>query len=70
MLEIELGSSRDICSRCGGWISMGHAHGECHAASNGSRSVARKCSICGFLGRSPDHETPFRCDACYVRSEL
>lgn len=26
-LEIEPGSSRDRCSRCGGWISMGHAEG-------------------------------------------
>lgn len=29
----EPGSRRDVCSRCGGWISMGHARGsECRAA--------------------------------------
>lgn len=26
-LEHEPGSARDRCSRCGGWISMGHARG-------------------------------------------
>jgi hypothetical protein len=25
--EIEPGSRRDICSVCGGWISLGHARG-------------------------------------------
>lgn len=33
MAEIEPGSARDQCARCGGWISLGHAIGSgCHPA--------------------------------------
>lgn len=35
VVEIEPGSSRDRCSRCGGWISMGHAIGStCRASAD------------------------------------
>lgn len=55
-MEIEPGSARDRCSRCGGWISMGHARGsDCRATTNAipDRKTVSLGEMTDLLARSP-----------------
>jgi DnaJ-class molecular chaperone len=58
MTEHEIGTDRDICSKCGGYVSLGHA------AGSSCQSKKYYCLTCYGDGKITEKNITIKCPDC------